>query len=192
MAKKGLSPNPYGARLHALRKHQRLTLEELAQRSGVDKSTISYLERGLRSGTVELISKLCRALGVTLADFYAGLEGWQGPVEVQRAQQRVASYVVAERGMTIQHLTTNLLGKPFGPAFLHLTPGGSTMREELRPGTVKFCYVMEGEVALSWNTQQFALAAGDSIFFDAAQPHDLTNTGSVPVRALVVISPPAV
>ena len=184
--------NPYGARLRALRKHQGLTLLALAQRSGVDKSTISYLERGLRSGTVDLLSKLCRALGITLADFYTGLEHWQGPEEVQRSQARIASYVVPERGLTIQHLTANLLGKPFGPALLHLIPGGATVQEELRPGAVKFCYVLEGELEVNLKSARHTLGCGDSVFFDAAQPHAIKNIGSVPAKAFLVASPPTV
>jgi len=169
-----------------------LTLVELAQCSGVDKSTISYLERGLRSGTVELVGKLCRGLGVTLAEFYAGLDGWQGPVEVQQAEARVASYVVPERGLTLQHLTTHLLGKPFGPSLLFLAPSGSTGEEELRPGTVKFCYVLDGCLEICVNSAHHRLKAGDTIFFDAAQRHTVVNVGELPAQALVVVSPPTV
>ncbi|MBI4356093.1 MAG: helix-turn-helix transcriptional regulator [Candidatus Omnitrophica bacterium] len=191
MARKPVHPNLYGARLRALRHHRKLSLVQLAQRSSVDKSTISYLERGLRTGTVELVSKLCRGLGVTLADFYAGLEGWQGPVELQRAQARVASYVVAERGMSLQHLTTSVLGKPFLPALLDLAPGGSTLQEALRPGTMKFCYLFEGQLVVDLNDQKHGIGTGDSIFFDAALPHTITNPGSTTARAIVIVSPPA-
>lgn len=191
MARKTSFPNPYGARLHALRIHQHLTLVELAQRSGVDKSTISYLERGLRSGSVELISRLCRTLGVTLADFYAGLEGWRGPVEVQQAAARIASYMAPERGMTLQHLTTNVLGKPFLPTLLLLAPGGSTPQEELRPGTTKFCYLLEGQLQVYLKNVLHPCGVGDSIFFDASLPHTMTNPGTTPARAFLVVSPPA-
>lgn len=136
-------------------------------------------------------SNCCRALNVTLADFYAGVDGWHGPVELQLAQARVASYVVPERGVTLQHLTTHVFGKPFLPQLLVLQPGGSTLQEECRPGTVKFCYLLEGQLQVYLKNEIYTVSVGDSIFFDAALPHTITNSGKTAARALVIVSPPA-
>ena len=40
--------------------------EELAARSGLDRTYVSGVERGVRNPTVEVLDRLARALGVTI------------------------------------------------------------------------------------------------------------------------------
>lgn len=63
-----------GSRLRTIRQSQRLTMVVLASLSGVDAATISRIERGRMPGTLESHFKLSRALGLTLAVLYEGLE----------------------------------------------------------------------------------------------------------------------
>ena len=58
-------------RLQQLRTAQGLSLNELARRSGVAQSSLSYIEGGDRQPSVEVIERICRGLGVTLAEFFA-------------------------------------------------------------------------------------------------------------------------
>lgn len=58
-----------GRRLKHYRRLRGLKAAELAKRSGVPQSTISDLERGIRSGanlTVRNAERLCWALGISL------------------------------------------------------------------------------------------------------------------------------
>lgn len=58
-----------GRRLKQYRKLRGLKAVELAKRSGVPQSTISDVERGIRSGlnlTVKSAEQLCWALGISL------------------------------------------------------------------------------------------------------------------------------
>src|SRR5262245_31842292 len=58
-----------GQRLKHYRKLRGLRAVELARRSGVPQSTISDVERGLRSGenlTIKSAEQLCWALGISL------------------------------------------------------------------------------------------------------------------------------
>ena len=58
-----------GRRLKYYRRLRGLRASELAKRSGVPQSTISDLERGIRSGanlTVRNAERLCWALGISL------------------------------------------------------------------------------------------------------------------------------
>ena len=66
--------NTIGTRLRTMRSTQRLPMVVLASLSGVDAATISRIERGRMPGTLESHLKLSRALGLTLAALYEGLE----------------------------------------------------------------------------------------------------------------------
>jgi transcriptional regulator with XRE-family HTH domain len=57
-----------GARIRELRQEQRLSLFQLAKKSGVSKGHISSVERGLAVINVGTIDKLAKALGLELFD----------------------------------------------------------------------------------------------------------------------------
>lgn len=60
----------FGKKLKELRERQNLTMNELARRSGVSQSAISYIEAG-RTPSIEHLSALCKTLGLTLKDFFS-------------------------------------------------------------------------------------------------------------------------
>ena len=63
-----------GGRIRELRRRQGLSQERLAERSGLHWTYISDLERGQQTPTVDVVNRLARALGVTLATFFAPLD----------------------------------------------------------------------------------------------------------------------
>lgn len=59
--------NDIGVRIRELRVANHLSLSELALRSGVAKSYLSYIERGLQSNpSIEVLEKLCGALCIDI------------------------------------------------------------------------------------------------------------------------------
>jgi predicted transcriptional regulator len=54
----------FGETLRRTRRGQKVSQDDLAQRSGVDRSAISNYERGRREPNLRTIVKLARALGV--------------------------------------------------------------------------------------------------------------------------------
>jgi len=53
--------------LARLRAKQKLSLEEVARRAGIDRSYLGLLERGLRRPTLEVAIRVARALGQPLS-----------------------------------------------------------------------------------------------------------------------------
>lgn len=72
-----------GARVRELRHLKgHLSQERLAFRTGSDPSFLGRVERGATGVTVETVAILCRALGVTLREFFQPFErpyGLRGP-----------------------------------------------------------------------------------------------------------------
>lgn len=52
-----------GARIVELRNELNMTQEDLAQKSGLTRSTISKIEKGRYNASVDILSKLVRPLG---------------------------------------------------------------------------------------------------------------------------------
>ena len=60
-----------GEKLKTLRLQDRLTLVELAEKSGVSKSLLSRIEQGRSVPTITTIQKIASAFGIILSDFFA-------------------------------------------------------------------------------------------------------------------------
>ena len=56
-----------GARIRELRNHKDMSLEELAERSGVSKTPLSKLERGKSNVTLKTLARVANALEVSVA-----------------------------------------------------------------------------------------------------------------------------
>ncbi|MFD5544519.1 helix-turn-helix domain-containing protein [Streptomyces sp. NPDC127079] len=77
-----------GARLAELRAEQGWSLGELAERSGLSKSTLSRAERAETSPTAALLNRLCGVYGRTMSQLLSEVEAEPAPV-LRAAEQRV-------------------------------------------------------------------------------------------------------
>ena len=59
-----------GARIRAIRKHQKLKLLDLESRTGIYDSEISRIERGLVKVEVQTVFRISKALGVEIKDVF--------------------------------------------------------------------------------------------------------------------------
>lgn len=64
----------FGRVLRQFRKNINFSQEKLSQESGLDRTYISLLERGIRQPTLTSLLKLGAALGVSTADLVAKVE----------------------------------------------------------------------------------------------------------------------
>lgn len=181
-----------GERLRTLRKGQAVTLVELSQASGVDIATISRIETGRMTGTLECHVKLAAALGVKLTELYAGIEEARAKdaVSVQLPSQQQEVYVHEAGKSSMAMLTADILKKKLMPVMVTIEPGGSTHKEEARVGTERFLYVLEGAIQAVVGNTTHELKKGSSLYLDASIPHSLRNPGRFIAKILSVITPP--
>jgi transcriptional regulator with XRE-family HTH domain len=66
--------NAFGQVLRHLRKEKRLSQEELAHRSNLDRTYISLLERGLRQPSLSSIFQLSNSLGISPSEIVSEVE----------------------------------------------------------------------------------------------------------------------
>ena len=181
-----------GARLRMLRKDQKVTLVELAKTSGVDAATISRIETGKMSGTLESHIRLATALGLKVTDLYSGIEEarTKDAVTLQSRSEQKDVYVHQAGKSSIAMLTTDVMRKKLMPVLVTIEPRGATQREEAKVGTEKFLYVLDGAVEARVGEETHALKRGSSLYLDASIPHTLKNVGKTVARCLSVVTPP--
>lgn len=59
-----------GQRIKSLRHEQKISQEELAARSALDRTYVAGIESGQRNPTIESIQKVALGLGISLAQFF--------------------------------------------------------------------------------------------------------------------------
>ena len=184
-----------GEVVRSLRRARRLTLAALATRSGIDQATLSRIETGKMTGTVASHRQIATALGLRLAELYAGLDAGSDAreqVSVQASATGAPVTTYAPGTAQWQVLTTQVLQKKMLPALMVLEPRGHTPQETLPAGTERFLYVLDGEVAVKVREQRHLLKARQTIYFDAHLPHQLLNPTTRPARCLSVLTPPII
>lgn len=175
-----MEPN-VGLRLRALREQQRLSLRELAERCGLSFNAISRIERGENSPTVSTLHLLASALHVPITAFFEA--GEEQALVVVRREARLRS---TGNGITMESLGIGLRNQQIEPFLVTVDPQARTGDAPVSHAGEEFVYCVAGSITYRINDEWYELQAGDSLLFEASQPHCFRNTGTAPAQILIV------
>ena len=181
-----VSSGRLGVRVRDLRKDRGLTLEELAEASGVSRAMISKLERGEKNPTLVIAARLAEGLGVSLSRL-AGVEERREVVVVPKERRPVLRD--PETGFERQSLSPTFAGR--GVELLrNVVPPGSTSGgfPPHRKGVEEHLVVERGELEATLGGETYLLREGDALFFEADVPHRFDNVGRGECSYYLVIS----
>jgi transcriptional regulator with XRE-family HTH domain len=174
-----------GQELHATRRKRRLSLEQLAERSGVSRSMISKIERREAVPSTTVLAKLAEALGLTFSQLMSQ------PVEREVIVIKAARQPVLRdeaTGFTRRCLSPVLPGRGIDWVLNTLPPRGATGEFGAhRRGVEEYIYVLKGRLKAVIGTDVVTLDAGDSLYFQADANHAFTNIGAVECTYFLVI-----
>ncbi len=168
-----------------------MTLADLSKQSGVALSTLSRIETGRMTGTLESHIQIARALGARLPELYAELDPFGAVLEHRKGSDPSAK-VQSGKGTFLTILTSNALHRKMLPALIHLPAGKSTKSENAAAGIDRFLYGLKGKVDVSVGTERVRMNPGDSLYFQASTLHSFRNTGGTEAVLLSLTSPPSV
>lgn len=174
-----------GERLKAVRRARRLTLEDVAEASGITKGFLSKIERDLASASVAALLRICAALDVPLASLFANdsagevvRRGHYPPIDF--GGQDLSEYLLtppAER--RVQVIYSEILAG-----------GGSGNEGYSLPAEVEFVYVVGGQLELGFAERTVQLGTGDAYTFDPGLSHTFRAADpDQPTTVLWVICP---
>jgi transcriptional regulator with XRE-family HTH domain len=180
-----------GNRIRDLRKEKKITLVELSQMTGVAQATLSRIETGVMKGTVDSHLEIAKALGMTLAELYSGLDERAEKIVHQESEQRTIITVRTNK-VRCELLTQEAMKKKITPILITLEPKSETENEKLPWGTEKFYWILEGEVTVKLDRKDVALKEDETLYFEASLPHQIFNKSSKKARVFCAVSPAAV
>jgi transcriptional regulator with XRE-family HTH domain len=170
-----------GTRLRSLRQQRGLSMQALAERSGLSVNAIGRVERGESSPTVSSLHRCARALGVPVTAFFETQP--QRSTVVVRRNHRTRSQ---GDGVLVESLGAGLEAQSLGPFLMTIVPGAGGERP-ISHGGEEFAYCVEGEVEYLVTDAWYRLEVGDSLLFRASQPHAFRNTSLERAVVLLVV-----
>ncbi|HPH97603.1 MAG TPA: NifB/NifX family molybdenum-iron cluster-binding protein [Anaerolineaceae bacterium] len=174
-----------GRRLRVLRTRRGYSLRALAERSGLNVNTLSLVENGKCSPSVSTLHQLAMALEVPISSFFES-EPAEKHIVFTSADERPQVPIGSTR---MQNLGKDFAGSAVQPFFVTLQPGkGSGNRLIVHTG-YEFVYNINGAVRYHINDEEYLLKQGDSILFEAHQPHCWENVGSETAQILLILYP---
>ena len=171
--------------IRQLRKRNNMSLEMLADASGVSRSMISKIERCETVPSTVILSKLAEALGVTFSRLMA-TETKQEVVHIPAARQPILRD--HETGFLRRCISPVLPGRGIDWVLNTLPPNAETGTFVAhRRGVEEYIYVLSGAMRASIGEQHVALNPGDSLYFQADADHSFRNLGKTPCDYFLVI-----
>lgn len=162
-----------------------LSLESLADTSGVSSTMLSEVERGRKNPTVKLAYQIALALGCSLNDLLE--ESASVRVSIVRAEQR-SSLVDPSNGVVRRGLRSELVDRDLELAWYELPPEAGT--GELRPnmqGVLEQLVVLRGRVEFVLGGTPHRLGVGDSITYAPQTTMEYRNPTAEPCEIMILI-----
>jgi len=189
--KNGLVPPPQlGEIVRQARKSHRLTLEQVAERSGVSKSMLSQVERGTVNPTFAVVWNLMQALGLEMADLTDAPTPLNGGMI-----EHVHAYSTPTRKSRDGLVTLSMLS-PYRTVLpvewydMHLDAGGVLDSDAHAGGTYEHLTCLEGAVAVETGGTRVEGRAGDTLRYRADVPHQICNVAEGRSRAMLLVALP--
>jgi len=107
-----------GQIVHKLRKDGKMTLAELSKKSGVALATLSRMENGRMTGTLDSHINICRALEISLPDLYKDLSVSKKAVELHSRKRVAQDVFVHNRRSSSEMLASNAINKKMMPILI--------------------------------------------------------------------------
>jgi DNA-binding transcriptional MerR regulator/quercetin dioxygenase-like cupin family protein len=170
-----------GAQLRRLRERRRLSLAEVASTVGISVGFLSALERSQMSGSVGTLRKLARFYKTNILDFF---EANGSSRHVRPSQRKVLR---AGEGVQMELLAWG--NTVMEPHLFRIKPGAGSGESYSHEGE-EFIYVLQGELEIALDGEQYGLKPGDSFYFESATPHRWKNPGRRETFLLWVNTPP--
>ena len=176
-----------GLHIKQLRNRRKLTVRELASRSGISHATISLIERDRTSPSLDTLSAMLDALGTTLVGFfedvpqsvpYSPFYANEDLIEIGDAE--AVSYRML--GMNHPNRQILMLSETYqidadtGEAFSHKAQEAG--------------FVLSGELEVSVGSESKVLRCGDGYYFDSQLPHRFRNVGKTAAQIISAVTPP--
>lgn len=158
-----------GSRIRSVRQAQRLTIDQVAELSGLTKGFLSRVERDLTSPSVASLVTLCQVLSLEVGDLFT-----QPDTHVVRLAE--APRITLGGEGIVEQLVTARSERRLQVIRAVIEPHGKGEKELYAVDCeVEVLHVISGKFTLIFAKESFELEAGDTVTFPGREPHSWSN-----------------
>jgi transcriptional regulator with XRE-family HTH domain len=173
-------------KLKDIRKEKNITLQELAEAAGVTKGMLSQVENNRTIPSLTVFLNIIKSLQININDFFTDFNTGKGSKVIFK---KAVQYQPFEKENTVgfhyQRIMSSTVDE-YHVDFVLLTLMPNAQRALVQTDAYEFKYILKGKVEYTIGEEVFVMEAGDSIFFDATEPHNPKNIGDTDAQLLVL------
>jgi XRE family transcriptional regulator, regulator of sulfur utilization len=185
-----LSPPPaIGPRLKQFRLRENLTLQDLQAMTGISKSMLSQIERGVVNPTFARVWHLTQSLGIGVGDLLGDISSSLDRVQTyEHLKVNKTPVMTSADGLCMTRILSPIhQSLPFEWYEMIFKPGGSLRANAHGNGSWEHQTVMRGSVIVEFGDQDIVLREGETVRYSAEQPHGARNETDKEARVLLVV-----
>jgi transcriptional regulator with XRE-family HTH domain len=187
-SRKKAASDSLGRRISTIRKQRKLTVEDLASRTGIAVEILRKIERDQYTPPLGELIKLGKALDMKMGYFISPAA--PKPYSIVRADQRqtvarFASGSSARQGYSYESLAPEKGDRMMEPFIVTMHP--ADVQEMSSHDGQEFIYVLEGCMEVRIGEVTEVLEPGDAIYYDSTQPHLVKCHGQESTRIVAVL-----
>lgn len=175
-----------GLRILELRKAQKMSLRELAKRSGLSAGLLSKIENFRTVPSLSVLIEIANSLEVDVSVLVKNINGeTAAPYLLVRADEGRPETRDDSKGLIYKYLLSqDLLNYSLRVNEVLILP--ETYRKPLSTNALELVHVLEGTVQYGFKDNEVLLTTGDTLYFDGLLAHSVRNSTAETVRVLKV------
>lgn len=167
------------------RTERKLTLDQLAAKSGVSRAAISKIERGDSTASTSTLGKLAEALDLSISQLVGGAR--REPV-LHVPRERQPTFIEDSTGFERRSLSPMYSGRGIDFVLNKLPAKAKTGPfPSHREGVEEHLYVTKGRLKVTLDGAPHVVEAGDFLFYRGDLSHSFENLGTTVCEYFIVI-----
>jgi len=177
-----------GPKLRQLRLRKKIALVDLGKHTGLSASMLSQLENGKLIPTLPTLARIAAVFDVGLEHFFSDKRA-RKTFSIVRAAERLRFPDLPDSpvpGFFFEVLAFGATDKNIAAYLAEFPPRQTQNARPHQHEGAEFIHVLQGVLAVNYQTEEYLLVAGDSVYFDASEPHSYSGHSQESARAIVV------
>lgn len=179
-------PLSLGGRVRFLRQQRGMTLDQLAQVTGLTKSYLSKVERGLSVPSISTALKIAGSFRMSVGQLIGEEQDATAVCVTRKGDRKSFMRGGSHAGYDYEAIAGPKPFKSMEP-FVMRPPLAFQDNRMFRHSGEELMYVLAGTLEVQFTRRRFTLRAGDSIYFDAQLSHRSRSIGEHVAEVLVVV-----
>ena len=184
-----------GEKIKSLRENRSITMEELAQRSGLAIEQVERIENNIDLPSLAPLIKIARVLGVRLGTFLDDQDE-TGPAVCRRSETGDTisfsnNAIQSRKHMEYHSLAKSKADRHMDPFIIDVAATDDNDFVLSSHEGEEFIMVLKGRMEISYGKNNYLLEEGDSIYYDSIVPHHVHGYQGEAAQILAVVYTPA-